>query len=76
MRRIVFVLFLLMPSVAQGSHFGDFYVVPVAGHTPGMAGSMWQSDLIIHNFQTTPVTIEIGLVESGFGVAKHISGGR
>lgn len=73
MRRIVFVLFLLVPFAAHGSHFGDFYIVPVAGHTPGARGSMWQSDLVIHNFQTTPVTIEIGLVESGFGIADNFS---
>jgi hypothetical protein len=71
MRRMLFVLFLLMPFVAEGSHFGDFYVVPVAGHTPGAGGSMWQSDLVIHNFQTTPVTIEIGLVDSGLGLADN-----
>ena len=73
MRRLFFVFILFTAAAAQGTHFGDFYVIPVAGHTPGARGSMWQSDLIVHNFQTSPVTIEIGLVESGFGVADNFS---
>jgi hypothetical protein len=32
---------------------------------------MWQTDLIIHNFQTTSLTVEIGLVESGFGQEEN-----
>ncbi len=67
MRRTIFLLLVLcfIPSLALGSHFGDFHVIPVAGRGPGVFGSTWQTDVIIHNFQTTPLTVEIGLVESG-----------
>ncbi len=69
MRRTIFLLLVLcfIPSLALGSHFGDFHVIPVAGRVPGVSGSLWQTDVIIHNFQTTPLTVEIGLVESGLG---------
>src|SRR5688500_3424507 len=73
MRRTIFLLLVLCfaPSLAFGSHFGDFHVIPGAGRGPGLAGSMWQTDVIIHNFQTTPLTVEIGLVESGLGQAEN-----
>src|SRR5687767_10208070 len=69
MRRTFFLLLVLCftPSMAYASHFGDFHVIPVAGRGPGVSGSMWQTDVIIHNFQTAPLTVEIGLVESGLG---------
>lgn len=73
MRRTLFVVLLLCcaPSLTFASHFGDFHVIPGAGRGPGVAGSMWQTDVIIHNFQTTPLTVEIGLVESGLGQADN-----
>ena len=68
MRSKIFLLFLVacfasVPGFA--SHFGDFHVVPGAGRGPGVFGSMWQTDVVIHNFQTEPLTVEIGVVESG-----------
>jgi len=33
---------------------------------------MWQSDIVIHNFQTTPLTVEMGLVDSGLGQAENL----
>ena len=72
--RTIFLLLVLcfIPSLASGSHFGDFHVIPGAGRGPGLSGSMWQTDVIIHNFQTTPLTVEIGLVESGLGQPDNL----
>lgn len=52
-----------MPLAA--SHFSDFYVIPVAGHVQGLFGTTWQSDVIIHNFQSTPITVEMSAVDTG-----------
>ena len=73
MRKATFLALLLCfaPSLAFAANFGDFHVVPSVGHGPGVAGSMWQTDIIIHNFQTTPLTVEMGLVESGLGEAEN-----
>lgn len=75
MRRTIFVALVLSfaPSLLLASHFGDFHVIPAAGRGPGLSGSMWQTDVIIHNLQTTPLTVEIGLVESGLGLADNFS---
>ena len=72
MRRTIFVALMLSfaPSMLA-SHFGDFHVIPGAGRGPGLAGSMWQTDVIIHNLQATPLTVEIGLVESGLEEADN-----
>ena len=74
MRRIAFVVLAvcLAPAAALASHFGDFHVIPVAGRGPGLAGSMWQTDVIVHNLGTTPLTVEIGLVETGLGNADNL----
>lgn len=73
MRRTLFIvlLFCLASPPAHGSHFGDFHVIPGAGRGPGVAGSMWQTDVIIHNFRTTPLSVEIGLVESGLSEEEN-----
>ena len=76
MRRISFLLLLLVvffvPVLASASHFGDFHVIPIAGRGPGAAGSMWQTDVLIHNFGTVPLTVEIGIVESGLGQSDNL----
>ena len=74
MRRTFFFLFVsLFAFAASGEDFGDFYVVPIAGHTEGLAGSFWQTDLIVYNFQDVPVTIEAGLVQSGLSTADNFA---
>lgn len=65
------LLLSFAPSVLFAGHFGDFHVIPGAGNVPGVAGSRWQTDVVIHNFQTTPLTVEMGLVESGPGPADN-----
>lgn len=47
-------------------HYSDLYVIPAASHTPGQNGTMWMSDLAFHNFQSTPLDIQIIVIESGF----------
>jgi hypothetical protein len=39
-------------------------VIPVAGHVTGLNGSTWMSDVAIQNFQPTPLTVQIVVIES------------
>jgi hypothetical protein len=63
---ILAALMLLSSVAAYANHYSDLYVIPGAGHTPGVNGTNWMSDLAIQNFQTTPLTVEIVVIESGF----------
>jgi len=57
---------LLIAAVAHGqSVYSDTYVIPVASHTVGAYGTTWKSDLAITNFQSTPLTVQIVVVETG-----------
>lgn len=56
---------LLASTAAQAAHYSDFYVIPVASHTPGQNNTMWMSDIAIQNFQSTPLTVELSVIESG-----------
>ncbi|MDX1582143.1 MAG: hypothetical protein R3338_00925, partial [Thermoanaerobaculia bacterium] len=57
--------------VAAG-HYSDFYVIPVAGHVPGANDTFFRSDVAIQNFQDTPITVEMVLVESGLGISNNV----
>lgn len=62
----------LLPLAAFGqSVYSDTYVIPVAGHVQGVNG-LWQSDLAITNFATTPLTVQIVVVETGEGNFDNI----
>lgn len=62
----------LLPLAAFGqSVYSDTYVIPVAGHVQGVNG-LWQSDLAITNFATTPLTVQIVVVETGEGNSDNI----
>ncbi|MDQ3280527.1 MAG: hypothetical protein M3Q69_03860 [Acidobacteriota bacterium] len=63
--RILLVLALFLASTAGAAEYSDLYIIPVAGHAQGANGTLWRSDVILHNVQSAPVTIEIALVESG-----------
>lgn len=63
---------LLTAAVARAGHYADFYVIPVAAHTPGVNGTMWMSDVAIQNFQSTPLTVELALIESGEGNPDNV----
>lgn len=70
---------MLFGVAAQADHYSDFYVLPAVAHTPGVNGTMWMSDIAIHNFQTTPLAVELVVIESGEGnfdnVFPVLSGG-
>lgn len=63
---------LLCATVARANHYSDFYVLPAAAHTPGVNGTMWMSDVAIQNFQSTPLTVELALIESGEGNSDNV----
>lgn len=55
---------LLFPAAYGQSVYSDTYVIPVAGHVQGLNGT-WQSDLAITNFSSSPLTVQIVVVETG-----------
>lgn len=61
---------LAMPLAAQ-QNSSDLYVIPVVSHTPGQNG-IWMSDVAIQNTQTTPLTVQLVLIESGEGNPNNI----
>lgn len=64
---------LLLPVAAFAqSVYSDTYVIPVAGHTPGANGTIWQSDLAITNFSSSELTVQLIFVESGEGNFDNI----
>jgi hypothetical protein len=63
---------LLCTAVARADHYSDFYVLPAAAHTPGVNGTMWMSDVAIQNFQSTPLTVELAIIESGEGNSDNV----
>lgn len=69
---LLLAIALLLPTAAVADHYSDFYVIPVAAHTPGLNGSMWMSDVAIQNFQQTPLTVEMFLIESGLGMSDNV----
>lgn len=64
-RALTILVAALLPSAAFANHYADFYVIPVASHTPGGYGAQWLSDIAIQNFQSTELTVELVLIESG-----------
>lgn len=57
---------LLAGGSAYANHYSDLYVIPVAGHTSGQNATNWMSDVAIQNFQSTPINVQIVVIESGF----------
>jgi len=68
---IIVMLFLPLIAFGQGV-YSDTYVIPVASHTPGAFGTVWRSDVAITNFQSTPLTVQIVVVESGEGNPDNV----
>jgi hypothetical protein len=58
------IVFCSAAASAQQA-YSDLYVIPIAGHTPGANGTNWMSNLAIQNFQTSPLTVQIVVIESG-----------
>lgn len=74
--RNALLMFALVASLAPRSladHLSDFYVIPAATRTAGASGTFWGSDVSIHNFQPSPLTIEFLFIESGEGRSQNIS---
>ncbi|HET7437038.1 MAG TPA: hypothetical protein VFN10_20175, partial [Thermoanaerobaculia bacterium] len=70
MRKSLFLFLLsgalLLPCAAFAqSVYSDTYVIPVVSHTQGLGGSLWMSDVAITNFSSTPLNVELVVVESG-----------
>jgi hypothetical protein len=57
---------LLCGVSAYAEPYSDLYVIPAAGHTAGQNGTNWMTDVAIQNFQTTPLTVQIVVIEGGF----------
>ena len=70
---MVFALALASMSLfAQINPTSDFYVIPVASHTVGSNGSVWMSDVAIQNIQTTPINVQLVVIESGEGNSDNV----
>jgi hypothetical protein len=70
------LLMILLAAAAlplAANQFSDFYVIPAAGHLNGPFGTTWQSDIIIYNFQSTPITVEMDLVETGVRTFDNVA---
>lgn len=72
LRATILILLTAMALPLAANQFSDFYVIPAAGHVNGMFGTTWQSDIVIHNFQTTPITVELAVVETGEGLLDNV----
>lgn len=59
------------PALFAG-HLADLYVIPVASHTAGENGTNWRSDIAVHNFMSTPLTLELVLIESGPSTINNV----
>lgn len=68
-----FILCLLIaPVVARAqSVYSDTYVIPAVSHTAGQNGT-WMSDVVITNFQSVPLNVQLIFVESGENNADNI----
>ena len=66
--RTIFLATLAMVAgvTAHANHYADFYVIPIAGNTPGQNGTNWMTDVAIQNFQNTPLTVQFVVIERGF----------
>lgn len=63
--RVLIVFVLFMASTAGAAEYSDLYIIPGAGHSHGAFGTLWRSDVVLHNIQAVPITVEIAIVESG-----------
>ena len=71
--RYVFVLICAFIALgASAAQFASFYVIPVAAHVTGANGTSWRTDVSIQNIQSTPVTVEFAIVESGEGLLDNV----
>ncbi len=65
-----FVATFAAPSYA--AHLSDFYVIPVAIRAPGAFGTSWVTDVSIHNFGNSSLTVEFLFIETGEGASQNM----
>ncbi len=63
---------LLLAAAVHANHYSDFYVLPAAAHTTGVNGTRWMSDVAVQNFQSTPLTVQLAIIESGEGTSDNV----
>lgn len=63
MRILIVAVSILFASAAFAAEYSDLYVIPIAGHAHGAHGTAWRSDVVLHNFQLVPITVEMALIE-------------
>ena len=73
MRRLALLLMLLVSPALLASEYSDLYLIPVAGHVSGVNGSNWMSDVAIQNPQSTPLSVQLVLIESGEGMPDNVT---
>lgn len=65
---VVAALVIALAIPAAADHYGDFYVIPVAGHLPGANGTFFQTDLVVQNFNdSTTLMLNIVVLDAETG---------
>ena len=64
MKRHLAFIALLLSAPAFGAAISDVYVIPAAAHTTGAGGETWQSDISFFNPSSTPLTLDLALVDA------------
>ncbi len=75
MRKLLLIpvlLALLFPFDGAAAHYSSSYVIPVASHATGANGTLFRSDIAIQNFQSTPLTVQMLFIESGFTAPDNV----
>ena len=73
MRRLALLLMVILAPALLASEYSDLYLIPVAGHVTGVNGSNWMSDVAIQNPQSTPLNVQLVLIESGEGMPDNVT---
>jgi hypothetical protein len=66
------VIALAVAPALLASEYSSLYVLPVASHTSGVNGTQWRTDVAIQNFQSSPITVQLLFIESGFAGTENI----
>lgn len=69
---LTIIVLLALASASSAGHAASFYIIPAAAHMNGAGGSVWRTDIAIHNFQTSPIAVEMALIETGGGAADNV----
>ncbi|HSN57060.1 MAG TPA: hypothetical protein VLT32_20485, partial [Candidatus Sulfomarinibacteraceae bacterium] len=61
---VLLVLLAATPSVVAASELSHRYIVPAAAHTEGADGSVWRTDLVLHNPSDLAITVVASWIPS------------